>query len=121
MKIAAIQRASGKASEHVSNTTLAWNLRGKVLARYDKIHLFAFDNGRESYDESRVLEAGRTPTVFELPSRDGHTWGQTLAIDPWGQVLTQQAEGVGVVLADCDWARVQAVVELLPALRHRVF
>ena len=83
-----------------------------MLARYDKIHLFAFDNGRESYNESRVLEAGRTPTVFERPLRNGHTWGQ---------VLTQQAEGASVVLADCDWARVQAVREQLPALRHRVF
>ncbi|HEX7637730.1 MAG TPA: carbon-nitrogen hydrolase family protein [Burkholderiaceae bacterium] len=38
---------------------------GARLARYDKIHLFAFDNGRESYDEARVLEAGDTPVAFE--------------------------------------------------------
>ena len=49
------------------------------------------------------------------------TWGQTLAIDPWGQVLAQQAEGPGVVLAECDWARVQELREQLPALAHRVF
>lgn len=182
---------TARASDHVSNTTLVWNPQGQVVARYDKIHLFAFDNGRESYDESRVLEAGRTPTVFELPSRDGQvwrvalsvcydmrfpelyrqlqadlimapsafthttgqahwevllraraienlaylmapaqgglhpsgrrTWGQTLAIDPWGQVLSQQTEGAGVVLADCDWARLQEVRAQLPALKHRVF
>ena len=28
------------------------------MARYDKIHLFRFDNGRERYDESRVIECG---------------------------------------------------------------
>jgi nitrilase len=49
------------------------------------------------------------------------TWGQTLAIDPWGTVLAQQAEGTGVVMAECDWQRVQQVREQLPALRHRVF
>jgi deaminated glutathione amidase len=44
------------------------------VARYDKIHLFRYDNGRESYDESRVLDRGHTPTRFALPARDGHTW-----------------------------------------------
>jgi nitrilase len=44
------------------------------VARYDKMHLFRYDNGREAYDESRVLQAGSTPTQFALPSRDGHTW-----------------------------------------------
>jgi predicted amidohydrolase len=177
--------------ERVFNTTVVWNPQGDVAARYDKIHLFAFDNGRESYDESRVLQAGQQPAVFELPSRDGHTWrvalsvcydmrfpelyrqlqphlimapsafthttgqahweillraraienlaylmapaqggmhpsgrrtwGQTLVADPWGQVLAQQAEGAGVVVADLDWQRLQDVRVQLPALQHRVF
>ena len=71
---------SASTPDHVFNTTLVWNPQGQQVARYDKIHLFAFDNGRESYDESRVLEAGRTPTVFELPSRDGHTWRVALSV-----------------------------------------
>lgn len=182
---------SAPAADRVFNSTLVWNPQGQCVARYDKIHLFTFDNGRESYDEARVLQAGQQPVAFELPSRDGHTWrvalsvcydmrfpelyrqlapdlimapsafthttgqahwevllraraienlaylmapaqgglhpsgrrtwGQTLAIDPWGTVLAQQAEGAGVVLADCDWQRVQQVREQLPALAHRVF
>ena len=71
---------TAQAPDHVSNTTLVWNPQGQVVARYDKIHLFAFDNGRERYDESSVLEAGRTPSVFELPSRDGHTWRVALSV-----------------------------------------
>ena len=31
------------------------------MARYDKIHLFRFDNGIEQYDESRVIECGAEP------------------------------------------------------------
>jgi nitrilase len=50
------------------------------VARYDKIHLFKFDNGREQYDESRVIESGQAPVAFELPSRDGHTWRVGLSV-----------------------------------------
>ncbi len=49
----------------VRNTTLVFSPAGEVAARYDKIHLFAYDNGRESYDEARVLEAGSLPTAFD--------------------------------------------------------
>lgn len=58
----------------VFNASLAFDPQGRCVARYDKIHLFRFDNGREHYDESRVLQRGATPTHFALPSRDGHTW-----------------------------------------------
>ena len=37
---------------------LAFAPDGTLAARYDKIHLFCFDNGRERYDEGRVLRAG---------------------------------------------------------------
>ena len=49
----------------VRNACCVWNPAGERVARYDKIHLFAFDNGRERYDEARVLEAGDTPVAFE--------------------------------------------------------
>ncbi len=56
----------------VTNTTLVFKPSGEVAARYDKIHLFRFDNGRESYDESRVLDAGREPVACAcVPSCPG--------------------------------------------------
>ena len=64
----------------VYNTTLVFNPLGHCAARYDKMHLFCFDNGSESYDESRVLTPGKTPTTFDLPSSDGHTWRVGLSI-----------------------------------------
>ncbi|MCG2594783.1 carbon-nitrogen hydrolase family protein [Ramlibacter sp. XY19] len=68
---------------HVRNTSLAFSPKGECVARYDKIHLFKFDNGREQYDESRVIEAGRAPQSFVLDSRDGHAWkvGLTVCYD----------------------------------------
>jgi len=65
--------AAGDAA-HVRNTSLAFSPAGDCVARYDKIHLFKFDNGSERYDESRVIECGAQPVAFDLPSRDGRTW-----------------------------------------------
>ena len=177
----------------VFNSSLVFNPQGACVARYDKIHLFRFDNGTERYDESRVLERGDTPTHFALPSKDGHTWsvgmsvcydlrfpelyrgyaeagvdlilvpsafthttgqahwevllraraienlsfvaaaaqggvhpngrhtwGQSILIDPWGQVLGQQAQEAGVVLADLDASVLAQRRSQLPALQHRV-
>ena len=59
---------------HVFNSSTAWSPQGECVARYDKIHLFFFDNGRERYDEGRTIARGATPVVFDLPSRDGHVW-----------------------------------------------
>ncbi|WP_082568817.1 carbon-nitrogen hydrolase family protein [Rhizobacter sp. Root1221] len=38
---------------------------GTLAARYDKMHLFRYDNGRERYDEGAVLDAGSQPVAFE--------------------------------------------------------
>ncbi|MDE2604296.1 MAG: carbon-nitrogen hydrolase family protein [Burkholderiales bacterium] len=65
---------------HVRNTSLAFSPAGECVARYDKIHLFRFDNGREQYDESRVIEPGGVPQAFTLPSRDGHAWRVGLSV-----------------------------------------
>jgi nitrilase len=67
-------------ADRVFNSTLVFDPRGQCVARYDKIHLFRFDNGTERYDESRVLERGATPTRFALPSVDGHTWQVGLSV-----------------------------------------
>jgi nitrilase len=60
--------------QHVFNSSLAYAPDGRCVARYDKIHLFYFDNGRERYDERRTIAPGSQPVCFELPSRDGHRW-----------------------------------------------
>lgn len=42
----------------VFNATLVYNPLGVAVARYDKIHLFGFSKGDESYEESRTIVAG---------------------------------------------------------------
>jgi nitrilase len=62
----------------VRNACCVYGPTGERLARYDKIHLFAFDNGTERYDEARVLEPGDTPVVFEA---DGWRAGLSVCYD----------------------------------------
>ena len=172
---------------------LVYDDTGREVARYDKIHLFAFDNGRERYDESRTIEAGAHPVCFDLETRAGEcwrvglsvcydlrfpelyrqlsqagaqlllvpsafthttgqahwevllraravenlcwvvasaqggehangrrTWGHSLCVNPWGEVVAQQPTGAGVVLADLDLDALLRWRSQLPALGHRL-
>jgi nitrilase len=67
-------------ADRVYNSSLAFDPQGCCVARYDKVHLFRFDNGREAYDESRVLLPGTQPVTFDLLSRDGHRWRVGLSV-----------------------------------------
>ncbi|MFC5509894.1 carbon-nitrogen hydrolase family protein [Massilia jejuensis] len=51
----------------VLNTTLVYDPRGASIGRYDKIHLFGFNKGSESYDESRTIVPGAAVGSFEAP------------------------------------------------------
>lgn len=64
----------------VMNTLPVYSPEGRAVARYDKMHLFRFDDGQKTYDEARTLAAGDRPAWFDLPSRDGHTWRVGLSI-----------------------------------------
>ena len=48
------------------------------------------------------------------------TWGHSMVIGPWGEILAAQAEGPGVVMGELDARRLQEVRQRLPALSHRV-
>jgi predicted amidohydrolase len=174
----------------VRNACCVYGPSGERMARYDKIHLFAFDNGREQYDEARVLEAGDTPVAFEsagwraglsicydlrfpelyralcrppcdvlfvpsaftyttglahwtlllraravenqcyvvaaaqggLHENGRRTFGHSLIVDPWGEVLAcahEGGEGEGAAIAELSHDRLEQVRSQLPALRHR--
>jgi predicted amidohydrolase len=184
----------GLDATHVFNSVLVFNPQGERVARYDKIHLFCFDDGQRRYDESATLLPGTEPVAFEMTDRAGGTWriglsvcydlrfpelfralsqdqpcdlfvlpaafthttgqahwelllraravenlchvlapaqggehengrrtfGHSMVIGPWGEVLAVQAEGPGVVMAKLDRERQNTVRQQLPALTHRV-
>jgi deaminated glutathione amidase len=170
----------------VRNACCVFAPDGSLAARYDKIHLFGFDNGAERYDESLVLEAGSEPVALDLapaglrlglsvcydlrfpelyralaadliavpsafthttgkahwelllraraienqayviaPAQGGkhengrRTWGHSMIVDPWGEVLACIETGEGVALAELRPERIAEVRRQLPALAHR--
>ena len=54
-------------SGKVLNSLMAYAPDGTLATRYDKIHLFGFTRGDESYDESRTIVPGSEVAVLETP------------------------------------------------------
>jgi predicted amidohydrolase len=48
------------------------------------------------------------------------TWGHSMLIDPWGEILAELPEGEGVVTGTIEAERIADVRANLPALKHRV-
>jgi len=48
------------------------------------------------------------------------TWGHSMVIGPWGEILAQHDEGPAVIMGEVLNARLQEVRQRLPALKHRV-
>ena len=53
--------------DKVRNSSLVYDDKGKVVARYDKIHLFGFEMGKERYEEERTIEAGKDIVTVDTP------------------------------------------------------
>ena len=171
------------------NACLVFDEQGRQIARYDKIHLFAFRKGAEEYNEARTIQPGtgvvafdspfgriglgicydlRFPELFRqagfekridlfilpaaftettgkahwevllraraienlcyvmAPAQGGRhptgrmTHGNTMIIDPWGEVLARLDKEPGVIVTDMDLDRIAKVRSNLPALEHAV-
>ena len=57
--------------DRVLNTLLVYGPAGERVARYDKIHLFRFNKGKESYDEAATIVPGSEVASFKLATEDG--------------------------------------------------
>jgi predicted amidohydrolase len=53
--------------------------------------------------------------------RHRQTYGKSLIVDPWGDVLAQCPEGEGIAMAKLDFAAQDRVRASLPCLSHRRF
>ncbi|MGH6678665.1 MAG: carbon-nitrogen hydrolase family protein, partial [Bradyrhizobium sp.] len=160
---------------------------GRVLASYDKIHMFDIDlPGGESYRESSNYQPGETAVISDLPwgriglticydlrfpalyralaesnasflavpsaftrkTGEAHwhvllraraietgcfvfaaaqgglhenkreTYGHSLIIDPWGEVLAEAGIEPGIIMARIDPAKVEAARKAIPSLQH---
>ena len=51
----------------IYNSCQLYDDGGRMVARYDKIHLFNLDLGKERFAEEGTLEAGRQVKVVDSP------------------------------------------------------
>ena len=71
---------------------------------------------------ARAIEAGAFVVAAAQcgEHEDGRaTFGHSLVIDTWGEVLLDMGEGVGIGFADLDMARLADVRNRVPALKNR--
>lgn len=190
-----VRADSGK----VYNRSMILDPDGKIIAQYDKIHLFDVTLSKEEiYRESDTVEAGRPepvvcdittlkngkeqslkvglsvcydlrfpelyrilakkgaelifiPSAFTEPTGKAHwevllrsraientlyiaapaqtglhgdkrkTYGHSMIIDPWGQILQNAGSEPGMIQAEIEPSIIQRVRTKLPSLNHRVF
>jgi deaminated glutathione amidase len=170
-----------------ANRSFLFDPKGRVAARYDKIHMFDVDlKAGESYRESATFRPGReavvadlpwgrlglticydlrfpylyralakggasfitVPAAFTRPTGEAHwhvllraraietgafvfapaqcgehaegrrTFGHSLIVSPWGELLADGGTEPGVVTAVIDPAKVEEARGMIPALRH---
>ena len=75
------------------NSCLVYDQQGKRVARYDKIHLFGFEMGKERYTEERTIEPGETRSCRRRfartagsASRSATTCASRSSTAPWASV-----------------------------------
>lgn len=71
---------------------------------------------------ARAIEAGLFVIAAAQSGQheDGRrTFGHSLVVDPWGEVLADGGEGNGLVFANIDLARIAEVRARIPVLSHR--
>jgi predicted amidohydrolase len=174
-------------AEKLANRSLLFDPRGRIVARYDKIHMFDADPlDGQAYRESATFEPGdkavvadtdfgkiglticydvrfpalynalaqggatliTVPAAFTVPTGKAHwhvllraraietgafvvapgqvgehagrrfTYGHSLIVAPWGEVLADGGETEGFVAADCDMDRVAKARQMIRSLHH---
>ncbi|MBN8441648.1 MAG: carbon-nitrogen hydrolase family protein [Thauera sp.] len=86
---------------------------------------FTYTTGRAHWEVLLRARAIENLCYVLAPAQGGRhptgraTWGHSMVVDPWGEVLACRDEGPGVVIADLDPGRIAEVRASLPALRHR--
>ncbi len=100
----------------------------RALGEVDLIVLpaaFTYTTGRAHWETLLRARAIENQCYVMAAAQGGRhpsgrvTWGHSMIVDPWGEVLARREEGAGTVVAELDPARIAAVRASLPALKHR--
>lgn len=80
-----------------------------------KDHWHVLLRARAIESQSHVIAAAQ----WGQHPRGRSTYGKSVVIDPWGDVIAQAPDGISMFLTDLDSNRIAAVRNELPSLRHR--
>jgi len=86
---------------------------------------FTYPTGQAHWELLLRARAVENQCYVLAPAQGGRhesgrrTWGHSMIVDPWGEVLVSRAEGEGVLVAEVERQRLDAVRAQLPALQHR--
>ncbi len=101
----------------------------RALAPVDLILVpsaFTYSTGEVHWETLLRARAIENQCYVLAPAQGGvhengrRTWGHTMLIDPWGEVVASLAQGEGIVAGSISRARISDVRKMLPALTHRV-
>lgn len=70
---------------------------------------------------ARAIETGcyvLAPAQCGVHAEGRKTYGHSLIVDPWGEVLADGGEAEGFVIAELDTARVEEARRMIPSLEH---
>lgn len=74
--------------------------------------------GRAIETGAYVLAPAQSGTHPTSAGRPRQTWGHSLAVSPWGEVLADGGEGPGVIMVDLDPDAVETARRRIPSLQH---
>ena len=86
---------------------------------------FTYTTGRAHWEILLRARAIENLCYVMAPAQGGRhphgrvTWGHSLIVEPWGDILACREEGAGIIVADIDAERIAQARESLPALAHR--
>ncbi|OIQ89094.1 2-oxoglutaramate amidase [mine drainage metagenome] len=87
---------------------------------------FTYTTGQAHWEVLLRARAIENLAYVAAAAQGGHhanqrkTWGHAMLVSPWGEVLAQHEQQAAVVVAELDFAELQACRVRLPALQHRV-
>jgi predicted amidohydrolase len=61
------------------------------------------------------------PAQTGLHGDNRRTWGHSLIVDPWGEVVANGGDEPGFALAELNPSRITEVRKSIPSLKHRRF
>jgi nitrilase len=86
---------------------------------------FTVPTGTAHWETLMRTRAIENQAYLAAPAQGGthpggrRTYGHSMIVDPWGEVLGVRVNGEGVVLAELDFDRIKQVRAQLPALQNR--